>query len=185
MQMSFAAGSAAEGSGRRAVRASWLVATLPLLVVCAVAARPAGAGKVQETGPPVRMQGCDRCTVQASFAEKIRSLGATIELVELKNGVGVLYATEDPRNVARVQKAAEWAKQELQAIAEDPGNYQLCSYCKATIAVFSKVDREVVRTGQGALFLMRSDDPEAVRALKTLMTKSQKKMEARPPAPSR
>lgn len=185
MQMSFAAGAATEAGRCRAVLRGWLAGTLPLLVLCALAARPAGAGKVQEAGPPVRQQGCSRCTIQGIFAEKIRGLGATIEFVELKNGVGVLYSTSDPRDVPRVQKAAEWAKQELQAIADDPDHYQLCSYCKATIAVFSKVDREVVRTGQGALFLMRSEDPEAVRALKTLMMKSLKNMEARPPAPSR
>jgi hypothetical protein len=182
MHSSFSAGSSAiyrHGTGYALRR----TLVLPLLALCALVARPVRADKVQEVGPPIPQQGCTRCSVQAVFAEKIRGVGATIEFMELKNGVGVLYAAEDPRNVPRVQKAAEWAKHELQAIADDPDHYQLCSYCKATMAVFRKVDREVVRTGQGAIFLMRSDDPEAVRALKTLMTKSLKK--ERPPAPSR
>jgi hypothetical protein len=183
MHTSFAGGSPADGR-RRLRRALRLMAALPLLALCAVAARPARAGKVQEIGPPMRTQECARCNVQAVFAEKIRGMGAAMEFVELKNGVGVLYTVEDPRDVPRVQRAAEWAKQELQSVSEDSDHYQLCSYCKATIAVFSKVDREVVRTAQGALFLMRSADPEAVKALKGLMTKSQKR-EVRAPAPSR
>ena len=183
MHSSFPAGSPAT-HGRRAGRALRRPLVLPLLALCALVALPVRAEKVQEVGPPIPEQGCTRCSVQAVFAEKIRGVGATIEFMELKNGVGVLYSAEDPRNVGRVQKAAEWAKHELQAIAEDPDHYRLCSYCKATMAVFSKVDREVVRTSQGAIFLMRSDDPEAVRALKTLMSKSQPKKD-RPPAPSR
>jgi hypothetical protein len=185
MHESFAAGPPSD-SCRRARGVKRLLAAWLLLAVCAAASVPAWAGKVQETGPPYPMKthDCTRCNVQAVFAEKIRGMGASIEFVELKNGVGVLYSVEDPHDVPRVQRAAEWARNELQSIADEPDHYQLCSYCKATMAVFSKVNREVVRTTQGALFLMRSEDPEAVRALRGLMTKAQKR-EATAPAPSR
>jgi hypothetical protein len=108
-----------------------------------------------------------------------------MEFIELKNGVGILYTARDGREVARVQRAAEWARDELERIGEDPAHHHLCSYCKASLGVFSKVRREVVRTGQGALFLMRSDDPGAVRALKNLMAKAQRADVAAPEAPSR
>jgi hypothetical protein len=161
-----------------------------LLVACATMAEavlvPAAcAGRVQEFGKPARGKDCDRCMVQATFAQKIRDTGAAMEFIELKNGVGILYTAPDAREVSRVQRAAEWARDELERIGEDPADHHLCSYCKASLAVFSKVKREVVRTGQGALFLMRSDDPDAVRALKKLMANAQRADAPAPPAPTR
>jgi hypothetical protein len=163
------------------MRAAWPV----LCAVSLAAVTTASAGRIQEFGSPHKGPDCDRCTVQATFAQKVRDSGSSMEFLELKNGIGILYSTNDPRNVTRLQRAAEWARSELQRISEAPEGYHLCSYCKASLAVFSKVNREVVRTSQGALFLMRSDDPDAVRALRQQMAKYQQGNTLAPPAPSR
>jgi hypothetical protein len=169
------------GGARRTSRFRFLAAAL---LASSVGVAAASAGKVQDVYAPHPTRDCDRCNVQASFAEKIRACSSAIEFIELKNGIGVVYSTSDARDAARIQKAAEWARAELQRISDDPDRYHLCAYCKATRPIYSKVDREVVRTARGTIFFMRSQDPEAVRALKDMLLK-RPKSDTNTRAPSR
>lgn len=162
----------------------WL-GVLLLVAAMAAPAAVARAGKVQEIGPPIKVMSCQRCSVQQAFTEKIRVADPKMDFVELKNGVGIVYLTDDPEAVPRIQKAVAWARDELQRIADHPEEYRLCSYCKATAPVFSEIEREVVLTAQGAMFLMRSEDPDAIKALKDLMNKARKRETGKAPAPSR
>jgi hypothetical protein len=175
--------------GRR-WRSSFVVVALATTLVGLVATAPSWAGRVSYTGPSdegKKSADCDRCNVQALFASKMRDYQVSVEVLELRNGMAVLYSTDDRRLVPKVQQTAEWACDQLTRIARDPDKWNLCRYCKASQNVFSKVDREVVRTASGALFFMRSEDPEAVRALKAMVRRSQNE-DGPPPisgAPSR
>lgn len=177
--------SAAHISPSSARRTARVQALLSVVAICTALGGTAWAGRVSVVaGPPTQKNwDCDRCNVQALFMRRMRECSVSMEMIDLKNGVGILYSTDDPRYVPRVQKNAEWARDELKRISLDPDHVHLCSYCKASRAVFSKVDREVVRTAQGALFLMRSEDPEAVRALREMVAKARAKEAS--PAPSR
>src|SRR5512143_747502 len=108
------------GSRRRIAPALAILCLFSLLVAAVPAAR---AGKVQETYPPTGSTDCQRCNVQAIFAEKMRMAGALIDFINLRDGVGVVYSAADPHEVGRIQRAAEWASTELQRIADDPGAY--------------------------------------------------------------
>lgn len=163
--------------------ALWLTAFAAATLVA-----PSFAGKVS-IATPEAASACDRCKVQMTFATKMRELGADLEFVELRDGIGVFYTTADTRLVPKIQTANEWARNELVRLGSTPlDDLHLCQYCKASRPIYSRIDREVVRTERGAFFVMRSDDPEAVRALHEMrrMALAQGRATEKPaPAPSR
>jgi hypothetical protein len=170
--------------GARAWRSAARVVLLTAGFTLAAGAVGSWAGRVSYMGPPgAKAEDCDRCDIQALFAAKIKEYSASMELLELKNGMAILYSSSDPRMVPRVQRTVEWARDELTRVSRDPEHCKLCSYCKASYPIYSKVNREVVRTPKGAIFFMRSEDPEAVRALKAMLARA--RAENAPQAPSR
>jgi hypothetical protein len=176
--------------GRRARRtARQLVGTgmLAALLLALAGAGATWAGKVNYYGSGQKSADCDRCSAQAEFASRIRECGADMEFVELKNGTGVVYTVSDTRLVPRLQKNVEWVKDELTRFSRSPDRYKLCTYCKASSHVYSKIDRQVALTGTGAIFLMRSTDPDAQRVLHEifLRSKAEQSEQALRAAPSR
>jgi hypothetical protein len=169
-------------SGRRA----W-AGPLTALLVTTVAIGAAWAGKVSYTGAPQKSADCDRCNVQAEFANKVRACGAQMEFIELKNGTGVVYTVSDPHMVSKLQKSVAWVRDELTHFSADPDHYKLCTYCKASHPIYSKIEREVALTDDGAIFLMRSQDPDAQRVLHEIFVRSKMEQseQAMRPAPSR
>lgn len=163
--------------------------SLAALVLVATAFNSAWAGRVSYMGPPQKSPSvdCDRCTVQADFASRMRDCGASMEFIELKNGTGIVYSVADARMVPKLQKNVEWVKDELTQFSKDPERFKLCSYCKASHRLYSKIDREVSLTSNGAIFLMRSSDPDAQRVLHEIYERSRQEQtdEALRSAPSR
>ena len=170
---------------------SWRIAwpaSLAALVLVAAAWNAAWAGKVSYMGPPQKAAAdCDRCNVQADFAARMRDCGASMEFVELKNGTGIVYSVSDPHMVPKLQKNVEWVKDELAQFSKDPDHFKLCTYCKMSHRIYSKIDREVSLTSNGAIFLMRSSDPDAQRVLHEIYERSRQEQtdEALRAAPSR
>jgi uncharacterized membrane protein len=160
-----------------------------LAALAAVAlALPAFAGKVSIAAPEAAETPCERCKVQMVFATKMRDLGAEIEFVELRDGLGVFYTNADARLVPKIQTATEWARNELVRVSNQPLDHlHLCQYCKASRPIYSRINREVVRTERGAFFIMRSEDADAVRALHEMRLKAEQgRTNSRTsPAPSR
>jgi hypothetical protein len=176
------AGRPRHGTGR-------LTATLAALVLLSLISGSAWAGKVSYMGPAQRSLSpdCDRCNVQAEFAARMRDCGASMEFVELKNGTGIVYTVADAHMIPKVQKNVEWVKDELTQFSKNPDKYKLCTYCKASHHIYSKIDREVSLTSDGAIFLMRSSDPDAQRVLHEIYVRSRQEQsdEALRSAPSR
>jgi len=162
---------------------------LAALALAGMAVSAAWAGKVSYMGPPQKSMAadCDRCNVQADFASRMRDCGASMEFIELKNGTGIVYSVSDPHLVPKVQKNVEWVKDELTEFSKDPDHFKLCSYCKASHHIYSKIDREVSLTSNGAIFLMRSSDPDAQRVLHEIYLRSKQEQsdEAMRSSPSR
>jgi hypothetical protein len=171
---------------------SWRIAwpaSLAALVLVGAVWNAAWAGKVSYMGPPQKANAadCDRCNVQADFASRMRDCGASMEFIELKNGTGIVYSVADPRMVPKLQKNVEWVKDELAQFSKDPDHFKLCTYCKASHRIYSKIDREVSLTSNGAIFLMRSSDPDAQHVLHEIYERSRQEQtdEALRAAPSR
>jgi hypothetical protein len=148
--------------------------TLAALVLAGMAWNAAWAGKVSYIGPGQKPMAadCDRCNVQADFAARMRDCGVSMEFIELKNGTGIVYTVADPHMVPKLQKNVEWVKDQLTQFSKDPDHFKLCSYCKASHHIYSKIDREVSLTSNGAIFLMRSTDPDAQRVLHEIYERS-------------
>ena len=117
----------------------------------------------------------------------MRECSADMEFVELKNGTGVVYTVSEARMVPRVQKNVEWVRDELTRFSRNPDRFKLCTYCKASSHIYSKIDRQVALTGNGAIFLMRSSDPDAQRVLHEIYmrSKAEQSEQAMRGAPSR
>ena len=159
---------------RRVVRHLAWTGSLAALLVTLAGVSISWAGKVSLFGPGQKASDCDRCNVQAEFASRMRDCGADMEFIELKNGTGVVYTVGDARLVPRVQKNVEWVRDELTRFSRNPDHYKLCSYCKASSYMFSTIDRDVALMETGAIFLMRSTDPEAQRVLHEIYLRSRR-----------
>ena len=173
---------------QHAWRVAWPVSLAALVLVGSVVSA-AWAGKVSYMGPAQKSMSpdCERCTVQADFAARMRDCGASMEFIELKNGTGIVYSVADPHMVPKLQKSVVWIKDELAQFSKDPDHFKLCSYCKASHHIYSKIDREVSLTSNGAIFLMRSSDPDAQHVLHEIYERSRQEQtdEALRAAPSR
>jgi hypothetical protein len=168
--------------------AGWLAALAALsALAAALPALPAIAGKVSIATPEASSPPCERCKVQMVFATKMRDLGVEIEFVELRDGLGVFYTTSDVRLVPKIYTANEWARNELVRMSnQSVESLTLCQYCKASRPIYSRINREVVRVENGAFFIMRSEDAEAVRALHEMRKMGEEQRRNRQaPAPSR
>lgn len=147
----------------------WRATVAGLLL--AAAAWPAGgvsaawAGDKQEAEAPA----CGRCDLQVQFVEKLVGLAAVAEQVEIRNGIAIFYTTEQAENLSSLQASVERTYATLARIHKHPERAHLCSYCKAAWPVLSKLDREVLHTSSGAVVLITSSDPEAIRSLKDLV----------------
>lgn len=172
---------------RRPERHLFRTGILAMMLLAVTGASATWAGKVNYYGSGQKSADCDRCRVQADFASRIRECGADMEFVELKNGTGVVYTVADTRIVPKVQRNVEWVRDELTRFSRNPDRFKLCTYCKASSHVYSKIDRQVALTGNGAIFLMRSSDPDAQRVLHEiyLRSKAEQSEQAMRGAPSR
>jgi len=176
-------------AGRPRLGTGRVTFALAALFLLSTISGSAWAGKVSYMGPAQRVLSpdCDRCNVQAEFASRMRDTGASMEFIELKNGTGIVYTVNDPHMVPKVQKNVEWVKDELMQFSKNPDKYKLCTYCKASHHIYSNIDREVSLTSDGAIFLMRSSDPDAQRVLHEIYVRSRQEQsdEALRAAPSR
>jgi hypothetical protein len=116
----------------------------------------------------VETEPCGRCEVQGHFVQQLKKFGANAEFVELKKGVGIFYTTAKSKYVHDLQEVIEEAVEELEEINEHPKNAHLCQFCMADFPIYSKLDHELLQTSRGAMLIITSDDPEAIRAVKKM-----------------
>jgi hypothetical protein len=109
---------------------------------------------------------CNRCEIQGQFVNQLKRFHATIEIVELKKGVGIFYTAGKERDVHELQHLVEEAIEGIEEINDDPEEVHLCEFCLADFPVYSKRHYEILETSQGAMLLITSNDPEIVRSIK-------------------
>ncbi|HET7226033.1 MAG TPA: hypothetical protein VFK69_10010 [Candidatus Eisenbacteria bacterium] len=112
-------------------------------------------------------QDCDACADMAACERELTALGATSQVVPLKNGVMLVFTTDTPARVRAVQTALARRSERMAHMTTAGVSAHLCNECKAMrgAAASGKLQREVVNIEGGALTLMTSNDPKIVARL--------------------
>lgn len=110
---------------------------------------------------------CDACADMAQCAQELGGLGATAQIVPLKNGVMFVYTVENAGKVRAVQTALARRSERMARMTTAGESAHLCNECKSMrgAAASGKLEREVVNIEGGALTLMTSNDPRIVAKL--------------------
>ena len=107
---------------------------------------------------------CDACADMASCDREISMMGASTQVVPLKNGVMFVYTADTPAKVRAVQAALQRRGEHMEQMTTAGDRAHLCSECKAMrgAAASGKLTREVVNIEGGCLTLMTSSDPKII-----------------------
>lgn len=113
---------------------------------------------------------CDACADMAFCDGEVKSLGATVQIVPLKNGVMYVYTASDPRNVHAVQASMGRRNDRMLSILASGDKAHLCPSCKSVRGAIAsgKLNRELVNIEGGCLTLMTSNDPATLSKIYTM-----------------
>jgi hypothetical protein len=120
------------------------------------------------TASPVAVhQDCDACADMSACERELTALGATSQVVPLKNGIMLVFTTDSPARVRAVQAALAHRSERMSRMTLAGESAHLCNECKQMrgAAASGKLQREVVNIEGGALTLMTSTDPKIVARL--------------------
>jgi len=113
---------------------------------------------------------CDACADMAFCDGEVRALGATVQVVPLKNGVMYVYTAGAPGKVHAVQASMGRRNERMVTMLASSDKAKLCPSCKSVRGAIAsgKLNRELVNIEGGCLTLMTSDDPATVSKIYTL-----------------
>ena len=128
-----------------------------------------GRGMLRASGRAVHPD-CDACADMQKCDEALRSMGTSMQVVPLKNGVMYIYTTDQPGRTRSVQQALASRRDEMAYFASANSNPHLCTDCRAMrgAAMSGKLTREVVNIEGGCITLMTSSDPGIVTRIHAL-----------------
>ena len=138
-------------------------------------ASAAGAGTCSghgaaKTADSYKHADCDACADMAFCDGEVKALGATVQIVPLKNGVMYVYTAADPKNVHAVQASMGRRNDRMLSILSSGDKAHLCPSCKSVRGAIAsgKMNRELVNIEGGCLTLMTSNDPATLSKIYTL-----------------
>ncbi|TMQ49751.1 MAG: hypothetical protein E6K72_12090 [Candidatus Eisenbacteria bacterium] len=101
---------------------------------------------------------------------EVKSLGTTVQIVPLKNGVMYVYTAVDPNKVRAVQASMGRRNDRMLSILAAGDKAHLCPSCKAVRGAIAsgKMNRELVNIEGGCLTLMTSTDPATLARIYSL-----------------
>jgi len=128
-----------------------------------------GRGMLRASGRAIHAD-CDACADMQKCDDALRAMGASMQVVPLKNGVMYIYTTDQPGRTRALQQALASRRDEMAYFASANGNPHLCNDCRAMrgAAMSGKLTREVVNIEGGCLTLMTSSDPTIVGRIHAL-----------------
>ena len=139
------------------------------------AATAAAAGKcmghgMAKTADSYQHADCDACADMAFCDGEVKSLGTTVQIVPLKNGVMYVYTAVDPNKVRAVQASMGRRNDRMLSILAAGDKAHLCPSCKAVRGAIAsgKMNRELVNIEGGCLTLMTSTDPATLARIYSL-----------------
>jgi len=113
---------------------------------------------------------CDACADMAFCDGEVKALGATVQIVPLKNGVMYVYTALDPNKVHAVQASMGHRNDRMVTILSNGDKAHLCPSCKSVRGAIAsgKLNRELVNIEGGCLTLMTSNDPATLSKIYSL-----------------
>lgn len=113
---------------------------------------------------------CDGCADMAFCEGEAKSMGATVQVVPLKNGVMYVYTAIDPGKVHAVQASMERRSEHMATLLSAGDKAHLCPTCKSVRGAIAsgKLSRELVNIEGGCLTLMTSNDPATLAQIFTM-----------------
>jgi hypothetical protein len=128
-----------------------------------------GNGMAMKAGSKSAAHNCDACADMAMCEEELKSMGATVQAVALKNGVMFVY-TADASKVQGVQSAMARRGQRMNTMLASTDKATLCPECKNMRGAIAsgKLNREQVNIEGGCLTLMTSSDPAMVAKIQSM-----------------
>jgi hypothetical protein len=167
-------GRSAKGAGGDCCAKDAATATAHATGAGRVEAVPAGAschgeGMTTAAGRAVH-ENCDACADMANCNQQLEAVGATMQVVPIKNGVMYVYTASSPGGVRAVQAAMARRNDRMQHMASAGETVKLCAECKAMrgAAASGKLVREVVNIEGGVLTMMTSSDAAVVSRIHQL-----------------
>ena len=136
--------------------------------VLAEGASCGGRGMLRTSGHALHPD-CEACVDMETCDNALRSLGASLQVVPLKNGVMYIYTT-DPAKSRAVQQTLAQRKDQMTLFASANSAPHLCPDCRQMrgAAMSGKLKREIVNIEGGCLSLMTSSDPAIVTRIHAL-----------------
>lgn len=103
---------------------------------------------------------CDGCADMAFCDGEAKEMGATVQVVPLKNGVMYVYTAIDANKVHAVQASMGRRSERMNSLLASGEKAHLCPTCKSVRGAIAsgKLNREVVNIEGGCLTLMTSSD---------------------------
>jgi hypothetical protein len=113
---------------------------------------------------------CDACADMAFCDGEVGAMGATVQVVPLKNGVMYVYTAEDANKVHAVQASMGHRNDRMSGMLAAGDKAKLCSSCKSVRGAIAsgKLSREFVNIEGGCLTLMTSNDAATVARIYSL-----------------
>jgi hypothetical protein len=113
---------------------------------------------------------CDACEDWIGSDKDVRSIGGTVQVVSLKNGVMIVYTAEKASDVRALQSAVAKRNEKLTATLSDVNRAKLCDDCKHIRGAVAsgKLHREVVNIERGCMTLITSDDRDVVQRIRSM-----------------
>jgi hypothetical protein len=113
---------------------------------------------------------CVVCTDETACDEELRGLSSHAQVVELRNGLMIVYTAETPENVRALQVSLARHNEQVMTALATNSDANLCGACKSFRGAMAsgKFSRELVNVKTGAQVLLTSNDPTFVRRIHDL-----------------
>ena len=110
---------------------------------------------------------CSACEDWTTCEDEVRAVGATTQVVPLKNGAMIVYTAETPEKIKAVQLAVSRRHEKMLAALSSGDATKLCPDCKQLRGAMAsgKLSREVVNVERGCMTLMTSADRAVVQKI--------------------
>jgi hypothetical protein len=115
-------------------------------------------------------ENCDACAGMQTCRAELDAMGATVQVVPLKNGVMYVYTADTPAHIRSVQATLAHRDARVTALLAEGDKAKLCPDCKNMRGAIAsgKMTRELVRVESGCLMMLTSSDPTMVLKLHDL-----------------
>jgi hypothetical protein len=115
-------------------------------------------------GPPPAIEPCAACDDWELCAAELESVGASMQVMPLRNGVMRVFTATTPVGVRVLQAALALHYERMSKLITTGAAVRLCPECRVMrgAAASGKLAREIIKTDSGCITLTTSADPAIV-----------------------